>query len=226
MSITAVLLFGSLAREDHVRGSDTDILLVGDDGEPRHLSAGHLSMFYYPWAKLADDARRGDLFLCHIVREAKVLFDPEFRLQQLRSAFELKANYQFEIKQATDLGWFLLRHGSNINSTLLVKRMIWCVRTILIARSAEGGEPVFAPLTLAQRSKSDAAKELLMERHSRRPDAAMRHRFHSFLLSDTEPDGFYESATQEDFLERFTDSLNKVALQTSRQTESSNSAYV
>jgi hypothetical protein len=226
MSITAVLLFGSLAREDHIRGSDTDILLVGDDGEPRHLSAGHLSMFYYPWAKLADDAKRGDLFLCHIVREAKALFDPEFRLQQLRSAFELRASYQFEIKQATDLGWFLLRYGSDINSTLLVKRIIWCVRTILIARSAEAGEPVFAPLTLAQRSRSGAAKELIMDRHNRRPDAAMRHRFRSFLLSDTDPDGFYESATSEEFLERFNKSLNTVALQTVRQTESSNPDYV
>ena len=65
-----------------------------------------------------------------------------------------------------------------------------------------------------------------MERHIRRPDAAMRHRFHSFLLSDTDPDGFYDSATREEFLERFTDGLNEVALQTVRQTESGNPTYV
>jgi hypothetical protein len=65
-----------------------------------------------------------------------------------------------------------------------------------------------------------------MDRHNRRPDAAMRHRFRSFLLSDTDPDGFYESATSEEFLERFNKSLNTVALQTVRQTESSNPDYV
>ena len=226
MPITAVILFGSLAREDHTRGSDTDILLVSDEGQPHHISAGHLSMFFYPWAKLTDDARRGDLFLCHIVREAKALFDPELRLQQLRSAFVLRADYQLEIKQATDLGWFLLHYGSNINSTLLVKRMIWCVRTILIARSAEAGEPVFAPLALAQRSRSASAKELLMNRHTRRLDNAMRHRFYRFLLSDTAGDDFYDRATREEFLERFTDSSNTVALQTVRQKARSSPAYV
>ena len=73
--ISAILLFGSRAREDNGRGSDTDLLLISPPGTPQHKSIGHLSMFFYPWEKLTNDAREGDLFVCHIVREAKPVFD-------------------------------------------------------------------------------------------------------------------------------------------------------
>jgi hypothetical protein len=182
-------------------------------------------MFYYPWTKLMEDARHGDLFLCHIVREAKALIDPDLQLAKLQSAFEFRANYQLEIKQATDLGWFLIRYGSNVTPHLLVKRMIWCVRTILIARSAEVREPVFAPLALAKWSGSAFATEVLKERHSRQSDPAMLKSFKRFLLSETDADDFYVSATVEAFVERFNLSSNKVAMQTIRQKDEVSSVY-
>jgi hypothetical protein len=225
MAIAAVLLFGSRAREDQMRGSDTDILLVTDDGQPRHVSIGHLSMFFYPWAKLQADAYAGDLFVCHIVREAKAVFDPEERLQSLRDAFKLRSSYQIEIDHAVDLGWFLVRYGADINPALVAKRMIWCLRTILIARSAEASQPVFAPNALANFSHSEPARELLSERHSRKADRRMRYLFQRFLLDEGLSDEFHANATSDDYTERFRMRANKVALQTFEQQHRSQLAY-
>lgn len=225
MSIAAVLLFGSLARQDNKRGSDTDILLVSEEQKPRHISVGHLSMFFYPWRKLQDDAREGDLFVCHIVREAKALFDPETRLDQLRSVFRLRESYRREIALATDLGWFLLRYGTDINSALVAKRMIWCARTILIARSAEAGNPIFAPHALSDFSGSESARELLADRHSRIPDTRMRRQFQRFLATETPSEEFHALGTQAEFVSRFVKTGNKVALQTLDQDRRSRATY-
>ena len=145
MPVVATLLFGSLARADESEGSDTDLLMVNLDNETRHVSVGHLSLFLYPWHKLEHDARNGDLFVCHIVREAKPLLDPDGYLPKLKEAFRFRSDYVAEIARATDFGWYLVRFGEDLNSNLQAKRALWCIRTILIARSAERRDPVFAP---------------------------------------------------------------------------------
>ena len=66
----------------------------------------------------------------HIVREAKPVFDPLNQLDELRSLFKLRTSYAREIAQARDLGWLLDRHGGTLNAHMVVRRMVWCVRTI------------------------------------------------------------------------------------------------
>jgi len=211
--VSAILLFGSRAREDNSRGSDTDLLLVSPPGTPQHKSIGHLSMFFYPWEKLKADARDGDLFVCHIVREAKPVFDPLSQLDQLRSQFRLRTSYAREITHALDLGRFLDRHAGALNSNVVVRRMVWCVRTILIARLAERGTPVFAPLELAMAAPASAA-DLLADRHQRRLDATMRQRFRQFMMQE-DPNGALPSgATVDDYRSLFLRTGNKVGLQT------------
>jgi predicted nucleotidyltransferase len=188
MAISAIFLFGSRARGDHERGSDTDLLLVTAEDAPRHNTIGNLSTFLYPRKKLEADAASGDLFVCHLVREAKAVHDPLNQLQELRGQFRLRRSYAREIEQATDLGWFLDQHANLLNSRIVSRRMIWCVRTILIARSAERGTPIFAPAELARSTTSQAANGLLSDRHQHRPDAIMRKRFRQFLLEEaTQP---------------------------------------
>lgn len=211
--VSAILLFGSRAREDSSRGSDTDLLLVSPPGAPKHKSIGHLSMFFYPWEKLQADARDGDLFVCHIVREAKPVFDPLNQLDQLRSQFRLRASYGREIAHARDLGWFLDRHGGALNSNVVVRRMVWCVRTILIAQLAERGRPVFAPLELAMEAPASAA-ELLADRHHRRLDAAMRQRFRQYMMQGNVRPALSSEATVEDYRLLFLRTGNKVGVQT------------
>ena len=212
--ISAVLLFGSRARGDNERGSDTDLLLVSPPGEPRHRSIGHLSMFFYPWRKLLADAGAGDLFVCHVAREAKPIFDPANHLERLRVAFKLRASYGRDISLASDLGWFIDRHADVLTSAIAAKRIVWCVRTILIARTAERGTPVFAPAALAATTSSSAGTELLLTRHQRRADVLMRRRFRQFLADEGYAPPLASEAAPRDYNEHFKRSKNSVAIRT------------
>lgn len=145
MAVAATFLFGSIARGDQSAGSDTDLLMVNLKDETRHVSIGHLSLFLYPWHQLKQDARAGDLFVCHLVCEAKPLLDPDSYLPKLRAAFAFRSTYQDEINRATDFGWYLVKFGGDLNSQLLAKRALWCIRTVLIARSAERRDPCLCP---------------------------------------------------------------------------------
>ena len=155
-------------------------------------------MFFYPWEKLAEDAQSGDLFVCHIVREAKPVFDPLFQLEKLRSLFRLRSSYAREIAHAGALGWLLDRHAGAFNSQVVSRRMIWCARTILIARLAERGTPEFAPAALAASAPVSAAS-LLQNRHQRRVDATMRQRFRQFLMQNAGPPPLPDNATIDDY---------------------------
>ena len=225
MTVVATLLFGSLARADQSEGSDTDLLMVNLDDEPRHVSVGHLSLFLYPWRKLQHDARDGDLFVCHLVREAKPLVDPDGYLPKLKEAFRFRSDYVAEIAHATDFGWYLVRFGEDLNSNLQNKRALWCIRTILIARSAERRDPVFAPQLLAEQTRSVAGRELLTNRHNARDHAEVRQSLRLFLEEEATFDPFNELADRSAFIERFRATSNQVGLQTLQQEEYSRAGY-
>ena len=199
--------------------------MINLDDDTHHVSVGHLSLFVYPWHQLKQDAHDGDLFVCHLVREAKPLVDPDSYLAKLQQAFRYRSTYKDEIGRAADFGWYLVLFGEELNSSLLAKRALWCIRTILIARSAERRLPVFAPQLLAKETRSAAARELLSNRHRRRPGAAVRQLVRSFLEVEVPSHGTPPSIDREAFLEWFTVTSNKVALQTLRQEENSRSSY-
>ena len=225
MRVVAILLFGSLARADDSASSDTDLLMVNLDSEIRHVSIGHLSLFLNPWHKLEHDAREGDLFVCHLVCEAKPFLDPDGYLLKLKEAFRFRTDYVAEIARATDLGWYLVRFGDELNSNLHAKRALWCIRTILIARSAERHDPVFAPQLLAEQTRSVAGRNLLASRHSERDRAEVRELLRLFLEEETKFDSFNVLADRSAFIERFTATSNNVALQTLLQDEQSRVGY-
>lgn len=225
MSVVSTLLFGSLARADHSAGSDTDLLMVSLDESTHHVSIGHLSLFVYPWFQLQADARDGDLFVCHLVQEAKPLLDPEDYLAKLRSVFRFKSSYRDEIERAIDFGMYLVRYGDEINSALLTKRALWCIRTILIARSAEKRAPVFAPHRLAELTHSSEGSDLLTNRRISRDSTTVRLYLHKFLQVETVLDRALETADRTIFVERFIATSNRVALQTLRQEERSRAGY-
>lgn len=219
MPVAATLLFGSLARADQSECSDTDLLMIGLDEEMRHVSVGHLSLFLYPWRQLEQDAREGDLFVCHLVREARPLIDPDNYLSRLQRAFQFRSSYAAEIARASDLGWFLVNFGAELNPQLLTKRALWCVRTILIARSAEERNPVFAPDRLAERTPSLSAQDLLRNRRRSRDGIAAQNALRQFLIEAGINDRSLEHAGRAEFIDRFAATTNKVALQTLRQEE-------
>lgn len=225
MSIAATLLFGSLARADQLPGSDTDLLMITLKDETRHVSVGHLSLFVYPWEQLDADAKGGNLFVCHLVREAKALLDPDGYLGKLQKAFTFRPTYADEIGRAADFGWYLVMFGDDLNSTLVAKRALWCIRTILIAQSAERRAPIFASQRLIEETGSAPARDLLSRRHHPRDIATVRNSLRSFLEKEIPLNFDLAKADRPFFLQRFIATANKVALQTLKQEEVSRSVY-
>ena len=214
-----MFLFGSRAREDHDSGSDTDLLIACDERQPRHVSIGKVSMFFYPWAKLLADAASGELFAGHIALEGKPIQDPLDQLGELRRTFKPRRTYAAEISHALDFGWFILRFPEALKPSLAAKRMVWCVRTILIARSAEAGRLIFAPAELGKSTSSTGAQELLLVRRRRRLTKPILGLFEGFLRDEGPAPGWYQAATLNEYLDRFTESANGVALKTLRQND-------
>jgi hypothetical protein len=226
MSIAATLLFGSLARADHAARSDTDLLMINLDDETRHVSVGHLSLFIYPWRRLEEDARSGNLFTCHLVKEAKPLVDPDDYFSRLQRTFQFRPSYQDDIERASDLGWYLVRFGDELNSGLLAKRALWCVRTILIARSAERRAPVFAPKQLAELTPSQSARALLNGRHKKQDNENIQKALRAFLVMETTSSWSPTEGDKKQFLARFVATSNSVAFQTLKQEADSQTGYV
>jgi predicted nucleotidyltransferase len=165
MAVIGVALYGSRARQDHEPGADTDILAVITGHEPRSSHSDGLSLSWQPLGRLVSGAGIGDLFVLHIVSEARVLFEawPVFDL--IRRSFRYKDDYRREIGLASDVGWFLLRHGDRSMANRLVgERMAWSVRTILIARAADLRRPIFGPDALAEFAGLPDVRELIRSR--------------------------------------------------------------
>ncbi|MFG1275174.1 hypothetical protein [Xanthobacter flavus] len=200
--------------------------MINLEDETRHVSIGHLSLFVYPWRRLEQDAQSGDLFTCHLVKEAKALVDPDNYLAQLRRLFRFRQSYQKEIDQASDLGWYLVLFGDELNSALLAKRVLWCIRTVLIARSAEQRVPVFAPQELAKQTRSQPARDLLIRRHHHRDEDSLRQALRVFLETETPSTPPSIGADKSMYITRFAETSNKVALQTLKQEDESRAGYL
>jgi len=176
---------------------------------------GHLSTSFYSFEDLRKLAQKGDLFVCHIVRESIPVYDPAGQLNMLRSEFSLRQSYRDEIQRATDLGWFLVEHGMSIGSGALVnKRIAWCVRTILISRSAERGIPVFSALSLAEFAKSNAVLTLVKNKDETIVDAEILRDLEVFLTSFGGDRIFQWKGSYADYRRRFESTMNKVGLGT------------
>jgi predicted nucleotidyltransferase len=215
MPVIAAALFGSRARGDHEPHSDTDILFVTCDKYPRHVVRDNLSISSYSSEYLTEKARSGDLFLCHIATEAKLLYDDADNFSRIVDAFTYKASYEYEIRCATELGTFLVHYGLEFTSGLEVNRKIaWCVRTILIAKSAEVRQPVFSPTALAGFAGSQDVLQLIRQRSDGRVSQDMLARFFDFLWQWGAPDIERGKLQSEDYYKVFSISDNKLGLQT------------
>ncbi|TBY65761.1 nucleotidyltransferase domain-containing protein [Rhizobium leguminosarum bv. viciae] len=226
MTIEAIFLYGSWARGDQGEKSDNDLLMVTDEGRSYHVTDGHHSMTYYPLAALKEMARQGDLFVYHIVLEAKSVFDPNGILEILRGVFRAKESYRVEISHGGDLGWYLVHHHQSLSPTLVAKRIAWSVRTILIAKSAMLGRPVFAPDTLVSLSTFRETKQLIATRHGNfTPEAVPTLR--SFLSFEGLPDPLGPHASEPAWRRHFAETANRVGVQLLRQLgeQSAVSAY-
>ncbi|MCQ3024738.1 nucleotidyltransferase domain-containing protein [Pseudomonas tremae] len=151
MAILSLVVYGSRAREDHSVDSDTDLFAITDDERYEMIVEGSTNIACYPLAQAINRAEGGDLFFMHITLEAKAIYDPSGAFDKVRKSFVKKENYSSEISNASELGFALVAHAKNIQDYyLLNKRLAWCLRTILIARSAERGCPTFSKEGLSE----------------------------------------------------------------------------
>lgn len=213
MTVTAMLLFGSHARGDEDIFSDTDLLLISEDDRPQHVQKGHLSTSIYPLEDLLQRAKNGDLFVCHITREAKAIYDPVDQLALLRAHFVLRTSYQKEIEHASDLGWFIVDFGHESRLQQLINRRIaWCVRTILIAKSAELKRPVFSAANLSVFAQSGDVLTLIKNKETDRVDPNAIRMLTKFLIDIEEREIGPGQTSYGEYIQRFSQTGNIVGL--------------
>lgn len=215
MPIWSVALFGSRARGDHEQSSDTDLLLVTSEPRPRHVSANNMSLSLYPARHLLNKARQGDLFVYHLVNEAKVLHDERGDFDKVKKAFRLKESYKDETQKASDLGWFLVRHGRDfVEPYTLNRRIAWVVRTILIAQAAEAGRPIFSVEALESFSGDHMVRDLIQKKSDTDLNRKALENFTDFLEARGTSDIASSDYAPSSYLQHFLKTGNEVAVQT------------
>jgi predicted nucleotidyltransferase len=212
MTISAVALFGSRARGDHGEGSDVDLLFITAEQHPRHRMVSNLSLSLYPITTLLERAADGDLFICHLAYEAKPIYDPAGEFARVRAAFQFRDSYDREVRHASDLGWLLGRFADTLpNSSLANRRIAWCVRTILIARSAERRRPVFSPSELAKFSADSTVANLILQKSSNAaPSKAVLELLRRFLQKWGAADPAPNARMADEYADLFRDAGNDV----------------
>lgn len=151
--INAIILYGSKARGDHDRFSDTDLLGIASEGSiKKTFDECGVSFHVYPRPWLEEQARKGSLFLLHLVSEAKVVFDPSDVFGEVKSTFRYKASYQEDIETGCAVVGAVLASDSSLFSDRLRRRYFWGLRTALMADAADHRQPRFSAVALEKSS--------------------------------------------------------------------------
>ena len=184
MAILSLALYGSRARGDFNNSSDIDLFAVTNEDHYKMIVDGSSNLACYPEKLALQRADSGDLFILHICEEAKEIYCDGFGIESIRSAFRYKDDYMHEKLCAADLAWFLMDFSSSFrNVFLLNKRMAWCVRTILIASSAEVRNPIFSREDLASFSGEEKVGKFIMLKDSSNLDLLIFKDIEDFLIN-------------------------------------------
>jgi hypothetical protein len=162
--------------------SDVDLFGVGDAGDYRMVVTNKVNLAVYDRAEALRRSSLGDLFILHIVREGRTIYDESHFFRDLSTSFKFRVSYRTEIDQAIELGWSLLKVEKKVkNWHLLNKRMAWCVRTILIAQAAEGRKAIFSVRELSQFGGSESVGQIIGNKDSSERPRISLELFERFL---------------------------------------------
>lgn len=213
MALVALALYGSWARDDAGPQSDIDLLGV-TRGERRSSSrAGKASLYLYPERLLLSQAKSGNLFVMHLVLEAKFLYDLVNFEGSLHLHFKRKANYVATAQKAADAGWFMCDYGPQfVNTGAAARRAGWCARTILVSKSVDDNRPTFSATGLELFDRSGFAGPLLSRGRSSKFDEVAVFRLSSFLTANGYSRPINDSSI-DSYVDLFQESNNKIGQQ-------------
>lgn len=165
--LLSVVLYGSRARGDHRSTSDVDLLGLIESGPlRREISAGGTSLYHYPAGLLSKQSKDGSLFALHLASEGKILHDTVGVFSEITRNFRYKVSYDSEVDDACLIVHFFNERVSLLRKKSARKRLVWAIRTILIARAAEIQQPRFSSSSLAAFSKIPELKNAIDNRSS------------------------------------------------------------
>lgn len=217
MPILSLVVYGSRARKDNTAESDTDLFAITDDNRYEMIIEGNTNIACYPLPLAISRAKGGDLFFMHLVLEAMAIYDPTDSFTKIKESFEKRKDYITEITHASELGFALIAYARHMQDYyLLNKRLAWCLRTILIARSAEMGKPTFSKEGLALLFNNKNLAELIALKDSTNYAAKAYPEFRSaFMTHGVYPDKVMPTDIS-DLVEYFSSRQNSMGLKTAR----------
>lgn len=147
----SLAIFGSAARGDVDAFSDRDLLIVANDGPIlRNLKMRYGALGWsctaYSWKRLQRESDNGSLFVQHLKREARILWDPADRLAHLLVEFTPRGSYKQEFEGAASLMGDLLQHLPDCTSGPMWALDVLSVgfRSLAVAKLADHGIYAFA----------------------------------------------------------------------------------
>ena len=150
------LLYGSYARGDYDSTSDVDVLRIATSRASGELIDGRISLRTYDIKDLLAMARRGSLFVLHLVQEAKPLHDPRGFLGDLSATFQKPDSYASEAQRTLAPASALLDIDESLFEIApqpFISTTVFICRTLLYAEHADRGPFSFSLRSLAEKDE-------------------------------------------------------------------------
>lgn len=160
--VRGLVLYGSRARGDHLADSDLDLLGLVDVPR-RSVHRGLISLSFYTTDQLASGV--GSLFGAHLVRDSRILWDPDGRVQPILDSMGT-VDFPRLIRRST----FYSRIFGSLERDLpkylpgLLREARYLLRSCLYGQAIAEDRPCFSIRELAQRHGDPSLANLLASR--------------------------------------------------------------
>ena len=152
--MNSIIKYGSVIRGNSDKYSDKDVLIVADNFDElnslnNYYSSKGWSTSLYTYSKLEYLAKKGFLFVKHLINEGEIIKDDNGFLNDILQQFEEKLDYNHEIKKSSEFINYLNIIPNTIESYFwLCDNIYIALRNSLIYKSALKNEFLFSYVDL------------------------------------------------------------------------------